>query len=200
MTTMRKKSLYSAHPGLKMEQDSLARLPEKTGKSIEEWVKFIKQYGPTSESDRRAWLKAEQGITTNYAMLIASHSMGQRLVGENPEALVDTMYSGKKAALRPIHDALVSLVVKTIPEAKVCAGKTICPIYRRHVVAQIKPTTNTRIDFGFALKDAKPSGNLKSTGGFEKGDRITHAIAVTSLEAITPELTKWLVKAWEQDQ
>lgn len=39
--------------------------------------------------------------------------------------------------------------------------------------AQIKPTTQTRIDLGFALKDMKATGRLIDTGGFAKKDRIT---------------------------
>jgi hypothetical protein len=34
---------------------------------------------------------------------------------------------------------------------KACPCKTIVPLYRRHVIAQIKPATRTRIDFGLAL-------------------------------------------------
>jgi len=39
------------------------------------------------------------------------------------------------------------------------------PLYRNHVFAQIKPTTKTRIDNGFALKDTKPAGRLIDTAG-----------------------------------
>ena len=54
------------------------------------------------------------------------------------------------------------------------------PLYRKHVIAQIKPTTRSRIDFGVALKDTKASGKLIDTGGFAKKDRITHRMALAS--------------------
>jgi hypothetical protein len=73
------------------------------------------------------------------------------------------------------------------------------PFYRKHVFAQVKPTTATRIDIGFAFKDMEPSGKLISTGGFEKGDRITHRIPVASLGEIDREVTKWLKHAYEID-
>ena len=45
----------------------------------------------------------------------------------------------------------------------------------------------------------KPSGKLISTGGFEKGDRITHRIPVASLAEIDKEVKKWLKQAYEMD-
>jgi hypothetical protein len=45
----------------------------------------------------------------------------------------------------------------------------------------------------------KPSGKLVSTGGFEKGDRITHRIPVGSLAEIDAEVKKWLRHAYEKD-
>ncbi|MBV9492936.1 MAG: hypothetical protein JOZ54_01720 [Acidobacteria bacterium] len=111
---------------------------------------------------------------------------------------VEAMFSGKKAHLRPIYDALYDLA-RTYPGAILAPGKTIVPIYRTHVIAQIKATTNTRIDFGFALKDTPASGRLIDTGGFAKKDRITHRIEITSLADIDDEVRTWLRKAWEMD-
>jgi hypothetical protein len=52
--------------------------------------------------------------------------------------------------LRPIYDELLRLG-KSMGGVKACPSKTMVPLYREHVSAQIKPTTNTRIDLGFAL-------------------------------------------------
>ncbi|HSD48104.1 MAG TPA: DUF5655 domain-containing protein, partial [Pyrinomonadaceae bacterium] len=112
---------------------------------------------------------------------------------------VDNMFSGKKAALRPIYDALLNLGLKTGKEAKACPCQTIVPLYRNHVFAQIKPTTQTRIDLGFALGDMKPTGRLIDTGGFAKKDRITHRIPITSLDDIDDEVKHWLKVAYDRD-
>jgi hypothetical protein len=111
---------------------------------------------------------------------------------------VEAMFSGPRAALRPIYDALYDLA-RSYAGAKLSPGKTIVPIYRKHVVAQIKPTTNTRIDFGFALKDTPAAGRLIDTGGLAKKDRITHRIEIRSPEDIDDEVRGWLRKAWEMD-
>jgi hypothetical protein len=66
-------------------------------------------------------------------------------------------------------------------DIRICPCRTIVPIYRNHVIAQVKPATNKRIDFGVALGNMKAKGRLIDTGGYDKGDRITHRIPITSV-------------------
>ncbi len=148
-------STYDVHPSLGMYQSSLAALKEKTGRTLEEWIKLVQKSGPDMEKERRAWLKAEHGMGMNYAGWIAEQSVGKGDDG-NPETylrqaeeFVENMYSGAKAPLRPIFDELVALGRSLGNDVKVCPGKTIVPLYRKHVFAQIKPTTRTRIDLGW---------------------------------------------------
>ncbi len=200
------KSLYSVHPGVLMTQKWVAELKQKTGRSLDEWLKHIKKEGPKDETERRAWLKEEHGLGTNTASWLAERSVGKgeeaadrALYLKQAERDVDNMFSGKKAALRPIYDALLKLGLKTGKEAKACPCQTIVPLYRNHVFAQIKPTTQTRIDLGFALGDMKPKGRLIDTGGFAKKDRITHRIPITSLDDIDDEVKHWLKVAYDRD-
>jgi hypothetical protein len=73
------------------------------------------------------------------------------------------------------------------------------PLYRNHVFAQIKPTTQTRIDLGFALGARKAEGRLIDTGGYAKKDRITHRIPIESAKDIDAEVKKWMKVAYEAD-
>jgi hypothetical protein len=84
---------------------------------------------------------------------------------------------------------------------KACPGKTIVPLYRHHVFAQIKPTTNTRIDLGFALAafQGKLPKRLIDTGGLAKKDRITHRIEIKSNADLDDEVEKWLKVAYDLD-
>ena len=118
---------------------------------------------------------------------------------QSAERDVEAMFSGVKTNLRPIYDALLKLGLKIGKEAKACPCKTIVPLYRNHVFAQIKPTTNSRIDLGFALGDMKPTGRLIDTGGFAKKDRITHRIPITALSDIDDEVKRWLKVAYDRD-
>ena len=202
----RAKSLYSVHPGVKMVQDWIVSLPEKTGRTLEQWLALIKKEGPPTEKERREWLKAKYQFGTNNAWWLAERAEGKRSEDSDPEAYlqaaekyVEDMFAGSKAGLKPIYDALLELGLSVADDVMACPCKTIVPLYRNHVFAQIKPTTRTRIDMGYALKDAKPTGRLIDTGGYAKKDRITHRIPISSLDDIDGEVKKWLKKAYDMD-
>ena len=200
------KSIYSVHPGVLMTQKWIAELKQKTGRSLQEWLAHIKKAGPKGEKERRAWLKEEYGLGTNTASWLAQRAEGKGEETADPDRYleaaerdVEKMFSGGKANLRPLYDALLKLGLKTGKEAKACPCQTIVPLYRNHVFAQIKPTTQTRIDLGFALGDMKPEGRLIDTGGFAKKDRITHRIPITSMEDIDDDVKHWLRVAYDRD-
>ena len=194
-----KKSLYSMHPSFDYEDAGLRLIKERTGKTLEEWIANVKRNGPAEPKARLAWLK-KQGLTMNYAGWVASRASGTGgRENYHPEKLVDAMFGGPKEALRPIYEKLLKLGLSIAKDVKACPCSTIVPLYRKHVFAQIKPSTNTRIDMGFALGGMKPSGRLIDTGGFAKKDRITHRIPIASLAEIDDEVRKWLEKAYELD-
>ena len=202
----KKKSIYSVHPGVLMTQKWIADLKTKTGRTLDEWLSHIKKAGPKDEVGRRAWLKEKYGLGTNTAWWLAERAEGKGEESGDPDLYllaaerdVEKMYSGGKAKLRPLYDALLKLGLKVGKEAKACPCQTIVPLYRNHVFAQIKPTTQTRIDLGFALGDLRGAGRLIDTGGFAKKDRITHRIAITSMEDIDDEVKHWLKVAYDRD-
>jgi len=202
----KKKSIYGVHPGVLMTQKWVGELKQKTGRSLDEWLRHIKKSGPKEEKDRREWLKKEYGLGTNIVGYLAerAHGKGQELADpdlylETAERYVDEMFSGAKAKLRPVYNELLKIGFKLGKDVKACPCQTIVPLYRKHVFAQIKPTTRTRIDIGFALGDTKPTGRLIDTGGFAKKDRITHRIPLISIEEIDDEVNHWLKVAYDRD-
>lgn len=206
--------LYSPHPGVAMVQKWIAEMPAKTGRTLDQWMKFIKKEGPRDVKARRQWLKTEHGMGENTAGWLAdraSDDSQHTFADEDPdlylaaaEQYVQDMYAGAKAGLRPIYDKLLKLGLGIGPQAKACPCKTIVPLYRNHVFAQIKPTTRTRIDLGLALgamlkEKRRIAPRLIDTGGFAKKDRITHRIEVDALDQIDDELKKWLKIAYDLD-
>lgn len=206
MAQSSKKSIYGVHPSVAMMQKWAAELPQKTGRSLEQWLALVKREGPTAEKERREWLKQKHGLGTNAASWIAERADGKGWEDSDPEAYlqaaekwVDEMFSGNKARLRPIYDELLRLGLRIGKDVQACPCKTIVPLYRNHVIAQIKPATRTRIDFGLALGSLKTPKRLINTGGFEKKDRITHRFEISALDQIDEEVKKWLKVAYERD-
>ena len=202
------KSVYSVHPSVPYAQKIIASMKTKTGRSIDEWIAFVKKTGPKTEVERRAWLKDAHALGTNYAWWIAERAEGKGGEEDSPEAYlrqapkyVEEMYGGKRAALRPIYEKLLAMGLAIGDEAKACPCKTMVPLYRDHVFAEIKPATNSRIDLGLALATitrriparVAPVKNAK-------GNRITHRIPIVSVGEVDEFVEQWLRKAYEADQ
>jgi Domain of unknown function (DUF4287) len=98
------------HPSPAMYQSIIADMKQKTGRSMEEWIKLVAKEGPPAEKERREWLMSKHGLGRNYAWGIAERSVGKVDDG-NPETYLKTavtyveqMFSGPKVGLRPIYD------------------------------------------------------------------------------------------------
>ena len=197
---------YGVHPIIDYTNAIIANMPAKTGRSLEQWAADLRRNGPKGdEAAQTAWLK-KQGLGMNNACMVIESVTGRLDQWRSGPAylraaqgFVDAMYAGKKAWMRPLHDALMAACLSVAKDVKACPCETIVPIYRTHVIAQIKPGTISRIDFGLALGSTKAAGRLIDTGGFAKKDRITHRIEVRSEAEVDPELLRWLRRAYEMD-
>ena len=201
-------SIYGVHPGVAMVQKSLAELKEKTGRSLEEWIALVKKEAPKGENERREWLKTKHKLGMNSASWIAERADRSGGDLDTPEGYlkaavgyVEEQYAGPKEKLRPVYEELLQVGKSMGADVKACPCKTIVPLYRKHVFAQIKPTTNSRIDLGFAL--AAYTGRLPKrlidTGGIAKKDRITHRIEIKAVADVDDDVRKWLQTAYDLD-
>jgi hypothetical protein len=201
-------NLYDVHPGVAMVQKWIAELKPKTGRTLDEWIALAKKDGPQDAAARRDWLKSKHKLGANAANWISERVDGKGGEEDSPEKYlaaapryVDEQYAAAKSQLRPIYDALLALGKSLGDDVKACPCKTMVPLYRQHVFAQIKPTTNSRIDLGLCFTTYKGTlpARLIDTGGLAKKDRITHRIPVQSLSDIDSELKQWLKAAYDLD-
>jgi hypothetical protein len=193
------KSLYSVHPSFRMEAGYAAKLKERTGKTLAEWVTLTLKEGPPDEKARRAWLEDTHGITKNYTWWIVEKAAGRGGAEQyDPDRCVEDMFA-KRPALRPIYDRMLAIALGLGKDVKACPCKTIVPLYREHVFAELKPATKTRLELGLALRGEPFTDRLKDTGGTARGDRLTHRIDLTTLDDIDVEALLWLRTAYERD-
>ncbi|WP_254508247.1 DUF5655 domain-containing protein [Anatilimnocola floriformis] len=203
-----KPSLYSVHPGIAMVQKWISELKGKTGRDVEEWLKHIRTAGPDDKQDCQEWLKKKFNFGTNTSGWLAERAFGkgEGVAAETPEEYLATapqyvaeMYAGPRQGLKPLHDRLIELAQSLGDSVRICPCKTIVPLYRHHVFAEIRPASNTRIDLGFALQEEPFTARLVDTGGTAKKNRITHRVSITKLSDIDLQVRRWLKQAYEVD-
>jgi len=99
------------------------------------------------------YLKSEYGLTCGYANLIALKTR-ESLEGASPTggSLVDLQYSGIKAGLRPIYDAIIEGVSEFGEDVEIAPKKAYVRLRRSKQFAIIQPSTKTRVDVGINLK------------------------------------------------
>jgi len=178
-----------------MEATMVANLHEKTGKTLDQWLKVAKASGKSKHGEIVGHLKAEHGVGHGYANLIAQRF----LQGDAPAAgddLVEAQYAGGKAALRPIYDALISSVQKFGKDVEVSPKKTYVSLRRSKQFGLIQPSTATRVDVGINLKGTEPTARLEASGSFNA--MVSHRVRVGEAKEVNAELVGWLKKAYEQ--
>src|ERR1700682_3058721 len=95
--------------------DALVRnLSAKTGRTFEEWVKLTKAHPAATRKERVAWLKSEHGLGTVTAIFIAAECEGRSVIDTYADegALLDNMFAGDKAALRPLCEGVMTLATE----------------------------------------------------------------------------------------
>ncbi len=179
--------------------DAIARnLPEKTGRTFEQWVELTRKEGPPERKAAMAWLKSKHGLGMVTAMFIAAEATGKSIVDtySDEEGLLDAMYNGEKAALRPLHGELAKAVKKLGKDVKQTVCKTYVSFSRARQFAMIRPSTRTRVDLGLVLAGVKPAGRLAPAGSIGN-DRMTHRIEITSKKDVDAEVSRWLKAAYD---
>jgi hypothetical protein len=199
--------------------ESMSRnLEEKTGKSLAQWVELARASNLKKHGELMKLLKGEYGLTHGYANFVALRTLDANQKGDGGAAPaagktakagkgpapvsaaaeddpVAAQYSGDKAALRPIYDAIMKKVEKFGGDVEVAPKKGYMSLRRNKQFGIIQPSTKTRVDVGLILKGKAPQGRLEASGSFNA--MVTHRVRVEKPEEVDAELIGWLREAYE---
>ncbi len=173
-------------------QTMIENMPEKTGKSLEEWKKILNKKAFAKHSEGVKFLKSEHGVTHGFANTIVSLSKDN---DSSDEDLVQAQYEGKEK-LVPIYDKLISYVNSLGADVSIAPKKASVSVIRKRQFVLIKPATKTRIDLGLKLKDKATTDRLGDSGPF--GTMCTHRVQLIDVSEIDDELKAWISEAYEK--
>ncbi len=168
-------------------------MPEKTGKSLEEWFAVLGASGETKHGNMLKLLKSEFGVTHGFANTIASLYRQQDV--ETPPDLVAAQYE-KKAALRPIYAKLIAAVQTFGDDIEIAPKKTTVSLRRGKQFGVIKPSTKTRIDLGIQLKGEPTTDRLEDGKVF--GGMCSHRVRLSSVDDVDETVIGWLQEAYQR--
>lgn len=170
----------------------LRNLPDKTGKSMQEWHKILGTSMLEKHGQLVKLLKQDHGVTHGFANLIVTKFRDT----DSEVDLVARQYAGPKTALRPIYDELVVAIQKFGKDVEVAPKKTYVSMRRKKQFALIQPSTKTRVDVGLNLKDVEAKGRLEKSGSFNA--MVSHRVKLAAVTEVDKQLIGWLRDAYKR--
>lgn len=177
-------------------QTMIANLKEKTGRSLDEWAATARGWGALKHGEIVKRLKADHGLGHGYANLVAMTALSAESGPAAGDDLVEAMFAGPKAGLRPVYDALLERVQGFGGDVEIAPKKANVSLRRSKQFALVQPSTATRLDVGIQLKGVEPAGRLEASGSFNT--MVSHRVRVASAAEVDDELVGWLRAAYEK--
>lgn len=178
-------------------QTQLDNIQKKTGKSLDELAAIVKKSGLTKHGEIRDYLKQELGLghgDANALVHAVLQSDGQRAAeGKSTDLVLDEIYSGAKAHMRPLHEKLMKEISK-FGEFEIVPKKGYVSLRRKKQFAMIGPKTNTRFEVGINAKDFKKNARLLEQ---PKGSMSNYIVNLTEAKEVDSELISWIKSAYE---
>lgn len=143
----------------------LANIQKKTGKTLDELTTLIQSSGLTKHGEIRSMLIEKLGLMYGDAHNLALYALkgdaqlAAKEKGLSTSQVLDEIYSGPKASLRPIHEKLMS-AIQSFGEFEIIPKKGYVSLRRKRQFAMLGPATNTRFELGINIKSLEPDERL----------------------------------------
>ena len=178
-------------------ETQLANIEKRTGKSLDELTAIVKGSGLTKHGELRDMLKKDLGMGHGDANTLVHHALQSHgaaaAEGKRADEVLDAIYSGPKAAMRPIHDTLMA-AIETFGEFEVAPKKTYVSLRRKKQFATIGPATNTRFEVGLNMKGVPGTTRLEA---LPPGGMCQYRVKVNDATEVDAELLGWIRQAYD---
>jgi hypothetical protein len=174
----------------------LANIEKRTGKTLAQLTTIVKNSGLTRHGELVAMLKQDLGMGHGDANTLVHYSLKSAGPGAGavatPEVL-DAMYTGTKAGLRPIHDALMA-AIETFGPFEISPKKGYVSLRGKKQFAMVGPATNTQVEIGLNMKGVKGTSRLIEQ---KPGGMCQYKVRVGTATEVDAELLGWIRQAYD---
>jgi hypothetical protein len=150
-------------------------------------------------ADVRNYFMSELGLGFGDAAVLASYlinsngDLSGKVAEVDPEEALNQIYTGPKADLRPLHDAIMALIMPFGP-FEIAPKKTTISLRRKRQFLLLGPATNTQIEIGFNMKGVTPGTRLVEN---PPGGMCQYKVRCSSRDDLDKELIGWMKTAYD---
>ena len=177
----------------------LANIEKRTGKTLAQLTKIVKTSGLTKHGELVAMLKNDLGMGHGDANTLVHHALksdgtsAAAAAGKGSAEVLDDIYTGAKAPLRPIHDALMA-AIETFGPFEIAPKKGYVSLRGKKQFAMIGPATNTQVEIGLNMKGVKGTSRLIEQ---KPGGMCQYKVRVGDRKDVDKELLGWIRQAYD---
>ncbi len=171
-------------------QSMIDNLPQKTGRSLEEWFAVLDGANLAKHTELMNRLKQDYGISHGFANFIVLRYRERGSAPSNDE-LVEMQYAGPKAVLRPIYDAIIDAVMGFGADVEVVPKRTGVSLRRSKQFAVVEASSAKRVQLGIQLKGDPVTDRLLAGNAM-----CSHKVNLTDVRDIDDDVVDWLRVAY----
>ena len=177
----------------------LANIEKRTGKTIAQFTAIVRGSGLSKHSELVAMLKQDHGMGHGDANTLVHYALKSDgasaavAAGKSETDVVDEIYTGPKAALRPIHDALMAAIARFGP-FEIAPKKGYVSLRGKKQFAMIGPATNTQVEVGLNMKASQGTARLVEQ---KPGGMCQYKVRLAQAREVDEALIGWLKQAYD---
>jgi len=181
----------------------LKNIQAKTGQSLAQLHQQLEGCGLSKHGEKRSWLMEKFRLgygDANTVVTLQGKPLPAELDGAPSAAAaapegdpLDAIYAGKKAALRPLHEAVMARI-QQLGGFETAPKKTYLSLRRSKQFAMVGPGTVSEIEIGLNCKTLAEHPRLKL---LPPGGMCQATTRLSSAEQIDDTLMGWLRAAYE---
>jgi hypothetical protein len=201
-------------------QSQLANIQARTGRSLDELYALVRESGLSRHGEIREMFKTTLGLGHGDANTLAKFYL-QQAAGSLPSAApqsaapaanaaladagqagaaqggagedpLDALYTGAKAPLRPIHEAVMAQI-EALGPFEIAPKKGYLSLRQKRQFAMLGPGTRGRVELGLNLKGLEGTERLIAQ---PPGGMCQFKVFLISIDEVDAELVAWLAAAY----
>ncbi len=170
----------------------LRNIEARTGETLPQLRIVIEGSGLTKHSEIRAMLMQRYSLGHGDANTLAHLAKADPAQAAADDVL-DSIYSGKKAELRPLHELVMARIAE-FGEFEIAPKKAYLSLRRKRQFAMVGPATQTQVEVGLNVKSLPADARLKA---LPAGGMCQYAVRLSTPAEVDKKLVAWLRTAYD---